>query len=280
MNPDGITYMDISDAYRAGHWIAAINSYRSPAYSWILAPALALTDVKPDAEFAAVHAVNFLIFLVALSCFHFLLTGVIRTHPKPPFPEWAFVGVAYAVFLWSTLTVITLELVTPDLCVAAVVYAVVGLLLRVRRNDDRWMVFFVVGILLGIGYLAKAALLAFAPLMAILCAFAIGKTRQAIPRVMLVALGFAVVSAPWVYALSSAKGRLTFGDAGNSHTGGSCIRYQWCTGMAARREAACRCTRIARFTATRMPMICFTDFRHLSTQLRLFVLGGRNDRAG
>lgn len=220
MNPDGVTYMDISDAYRGGHWIAALNSYRSPAYSWILAPALALTDVTPDAEFAAVHAVNFLIFLVVLSCFHFLLTGVIRTHPKSPFPEWAFVGVAYAVFLWSTLTVITLELVTPDLCVAAVVYAVVGFLLRVRRNDDRWMVFFVVGIVLGIGYLVKAALLVLAPLMAILCAFAIGKTRRAIPRVMLLALGFAVVSVPWVYALSSAKGRLTFGDAGK-------LAYGW-----------------------------------------------------
>lgn len=25
INPDGVTYMDISDAYRAGHWTAALN---------------------------------------------------------------------------------------------------------------------------------------------------------------------------------------------------------------------------------------------------------------
>ena len=138
MNPDGVTYMDIADAYRLGHWKAALNSYRSPLYSWILVPALALTQDSPDAEFSSVHAVNFLVFLVALFCFHFLLTGVIGIHPHLAFPNWAMMGAAYALFLWSTLTVITLELVTPDLCVAAAVYAATGMLLRIRKGDDRW----------------------------------------------------------------------------------------------------------------------------------------------
>src|ERR1039457_3423327 len=65
MNPDAVTYMDIADAYRGGHWKAALNPHRSPVYSWLLAPALALTQASPDAEFPAVHAVNFLIFLAA-----------------------------------------------------------------------------------------------------------------------------------------------------------------------------------------------------------------------
>lgn len=214
MNPDGVIYMDISDAYLGGQWKAALNSYRSPLYSWLLAPALALTQASPDAEFAAVHAVNFLIFLAALFCFHFFLTGALRIHPQSAFPDWALVGAAYALFLWSTLTVITLELVTPDLCVAAAVYAATGMLLRIRKGDDRWAVFLVLGLILGIGYLIKAALLAFAPLIAILCTAAIGKARQAIPRVMVMALGFVIVAVPWIYALSSAKGRFTFGDSG------------------------------------------------------------------
>ena len=214
MNPDGVTYMDIADAYRVGHWKAALNSYRSPLYSWMLVPAMALTQASPEAEFAAVHTVNFLVFLVALFCFHFLLTGVIRTHPRLAFPNWAMIGAAYALFLWSTLTVITLELVTPDLCVASAVYAATGMLLRIRKGDNRLAFFLVLGFILGVGYLAKAALLAFAPLMAVFSAAAIGKSREAIPRVMLVALGFLIVSGPWIYALSSTKGRLTFGDAG------------------------------------------------------------------
>ena len=213
MNPDGVTYMDISDAYRGGHWKAALNSYRSPLYSWMLAPALALTQASPGAEFAAVHAVNCLIFLAALGCFHFLLTGVIRIHPESAFPNWALAGAAYALFLWSTLILISLELVTPDLCVAAVVYAATGVLLRIRKGDDRWAVFLVLGLILGIGYLSKVALLAFAPLIAILCAVAIGNLRQAMPRVILMAFGFVVVAGPWIYTLSNAEGRLSFGDA-------------------------------------------------------------------
>ena len=216
MNPDGVTYMDISDAYRGGHWKAALNPHRSPVYSWLLAPALALTQASPDAEFPAVHAVNFLIFLATLSCFHFLLTGVIRIHPQSVFPNWALVGAAYAVFLWSTLTVITLELVTPDLCVAAAVYAALGMLLRIRKGDDRWVVFFGLGLTLGIGYLIKTALLAFAPLIAVLCAAVIGSVRRAVPRLLLSALGFAIVAVPWICALSSAKGELTFGDSGRN----------------------------------------------------------------
>src|ERR1035441_6838255 len=107
MNPDGVTYIDISDAYRGGHWKAALNRHRSPFYSWLLAPALAVTQDSPDAEFAAVHAVNFLIFVATLFCFSFLLTGVIRTHPQSAFPNWAIVGAAYTLFLWSTTTAIT-----------------------------------------------------------------------------------------------------------------------------------------------------------------------------
>jgi hypothetical protein len=219
MNPDGVTYMDISDAYRAGHWKEALNGYRSPLYSWILLPALAI-EASPEAEFARVHAVNFLIFLVTLFCFHFLLIGVMNAHSQSVFPDWALVVAAYALFLWSSLTVITLELVTPDLCVAAILYAATGMLLRIRQGDGRWAIFLLLGLILGIGYLAKAALLAFAPLMVILCALAIGDARKAIPKLMLLSFGFAIVAIPWIYGLSSSKGRFTFGDAGK-------LAYGW-----------------------------------------------------
>jgi hypothetical protein len=214
MNPDGVAYLDASDAFRRGDWKTALNRFRSPFYPWMLTPALALTQSSPESEFPAVHAVNSLIFLVALFCFHFLLSGVVRTHPESAFPEWALVGAAYAVFLWSALTAITLELVTPDLCVAAAVYATIGILLRIRKSDDRWAVFFVLGLTLGIGYLIKIALLAFAPLIGILCAAAIGNVRRAIPRLGLTAAGFVIVAAPWIYALSGAKGVFTVGDSG------------------------------------------------------------------
>jgi hypothetical protein len=33
MNPDGISYLDIADAYRRGDWGVAVNAYWRPLYS-------------------------------------------------------------------------------------------------------------------------------------------------------------------------------------------------------------------------------------------------------
>src|SRR5258707_7530980 len=73
MNPDGISYLDIGDAYWRGDWHNAINAYWSPLYSWILG--FFLKVVKPSAywEYPLVHLVNFLIYVAALGCFEFFL---------------------------------------------------------------------------------------------------------------------------------------------------------------------------------------------------------------
>ena len=34
MISDGVSYLDIGDAYFRGDWKAAVNAYWSPVYSW------------------------------------------------------------------------------------------------------------------------------------------------------------------------------------------------------------------------------------------------------
>src|SRR5690242_18466110 len=46
INPDGISYLDIGDAWWHGDFRSAINPYWSPMYSWILGGALRL--IKPS----------------------------------------------------------------------------------------------------------------------------------------------------------------------------------------------------------------------------------------
>src|SRR5438128_10511343 len=46
MNPDGISYLDIGDAYWRGDWHMAINAYWSALHSWILG--LFLKVLKPS----------------------------------------------------------------------------------------------------------------------------------------------------------------------------------------------------------------------------------------
>ena len=56
--PDGVSYLDIGDAYFRGDWAAAVNAYWSPMYSWWLGLALYLFKPSIWWELIAVHMVN------------------------------------------------------------------------------------------------------------------------------------------------------------------------------------------------------------------------------
>jgi hypothetical protein len=95
---DGISYLDIGDAFAHGDWASAVSAYWSPLYAWLLG--LALRAAAPSAywEFAAIAAFNFLVFVCALASFRYLLTSLVRhhwdgvgresAHPRTPLPEW------------------------------------------------------------------------------------------------------------------------------------------------------------------------------------------------
>ena len=61
MNPDGISYLDMGDAYWRGDWHMAINAYFSPLYSWILGFFMKVLRPSPYWEYPLAHLVNFLI---------------------------------------------------------------------------------------------------------------------------------------------------------------------------------------------------------------------------
>ena len=72
MNADGISYLDIGDAYFRADWVNAINPVWSPLYSWILGFANFVIRPSIQWEFPVVHLVNFIIYLMALSSFEFM----------------------------------------------------------------------------------------------------------------------------------------------------------------------------------------------------------------
>ena len=224
MNPDGVAYLGIADAYLSHGWRGAINTNWPPLYSWLLAGAMVVLRPTPYWEFPVVHAVNFLIYLCALACLHVLLRELICYHRDRPsaargsdetaLPVWAWLVLGYSLFLWSTLRLTTVTVVAPDMCVTAVIYLASAALLRVCRGAAGWLTFGLLGTVLGIGYLAKTYMfpVAFVFLMvALLCA---GKLKWAIPRVLVAFAFFALVSAPLIAALSTTKGRLTYGENG------------------------------------------------------------------
>jgi hypothetical protein len=78
MNPDGISYLDMGDAYFRGDWKMAINAQWSPLYSWIIALGLHIFHPTLRWEFIIVHLMQFFIYLLTIFCFHFFLMEVIN----------------------------------------------------------------------------------------------------------------------------------------------------------------------------------------------------------
>ena len=230
ISPDGISYLDMGDAYLRGDWQMAVNGYWSPLYSWLLGGALMVIKPFPYWEFPVAHLVNFVVYLCALFCFAFFFNEVMRHQRGEAYkvavgrwvglPEWAWVVVGYTLFIWTSLELITVRYVTPDMCVAACVYLAAGLIVRIRRGVSGWLTFGLLGAVLGFAYLAKAAMFPLAFVFLGVSLFAVGERKVAVSRAAVGVAVFLLVSSPFMITLSRTKGRVTFGDTGH-------LNYAW-----------------------------------------------------
>ncbi len=229
LNPDGIAYLDLADAWRSGEWREAVSLYWSPFYSWLLGIAML---ARPSAywEFPLVHLVGFLVFIAAFASFEFLLGGVVvAVYGRPaggpsgeearPLPEWALRVWAYTLFLVASLDFVSVGLATPDMSVTACMYLAVGVLARIAAGDDRVRLYVLLGTILGVGYLVKAVMLPVAAI--VICAtLAARDFRTAAARIVVCAAVAAILVVPFATALSLKHGGLTLGESGR-------MNYAW-----------------------------------------------------
>jgi hypothetical protein len=223
---DVVSYLDMGDALLRGDWATGINGMWNPLYGVLLGAALRLSGAGPEHEYAVVHGVAFLTFVVALLAFRFFLrellvawgSGTNGSNTTVSSESWVILG--YVVFTWSALDMIGVWTTNPDMPVAACVFAATGLLMRIRRDPSGYGDFLRLGLVLAVGYLVKSFLfLGSIPffVVAALCA-----SRGSAPlRKIGVAVGaFLLVSAPFIAALSVQRGRMTFSDTGR-------VNYAW-----------------------------------------------------
>ena len=218
---DSFSYLDVADTYATRGWWAGINGYWSPLYSWLLIPVLYVARPGPQHEMAAVHALNFGIFALALVAFELMLRELVRG-PAPPRRELAFRVAAYAAFAWACLDLVPPLLVTPDLLVAALTFLSTALLLRARRDGGRPGTMAALGATAGLAYLAKAAMfpVGLVTLATGAVLVARGRWRRAGRRAAPALLAFAAVAGPFAISLSITKHRPTFGGVGG-------LAYAW-----------------------------------------------------
>src|SRR6266581_6334796 len=226
VSPDSISYIEIAWATARGGLHQIVNAYWSPLYPFLLSLVFRCFHPPAQWEFTLAHLLNFALYIASFASFELLLEELIlereaagesteRCLPVSPRTVWTW-GCVF--FLWAGYYWLGSVWVTPDLCVAVLVYLAIALLLRIRRGRGNWLVFAGFGALLGLGYLAKAAMfpLSFVFLFSAFCLSRLSGAsfRVAGFRTLLAAAVFSFFAVPLILALSAAKGRTTFGDSG------------------------------------------------------------------
>src|SRR5205085_291445 len=84
MNPDGISYLDLSDRWLAGNYGGIINGYWGPVYPALLAAVRTITRPSAALEFGAVHGANYLAFVIGLITFSLLIRELISRSSWSP----------------------------------------------------------------------------------------------------------------------------------------------------------------------------------------------------
>jgi len=231
--PDSVSYLNLSDAFAKGDYAYAMNAHWSPLYPWAYGQLSGLISPGRQSEALLVHAFAFLLFLIVIACFEFFLRELQRvTSPFSPVSNEFFslppqqpvsletcrLVLAYSLFTWSTLGLIGADMPTPDLAVAATVYAASGLLVRMRRGAPSRTSLVVFGVVLGVGYLLKSAMFP-AGFLFLACA-AWSLERGFRTRLAYSMLSFGVIAGAQIAALSRTEGFLTFGESG-------ALNYYW-----------------------------------------------------
>jgi hypothetical protein len=217
---DNLSYLDIATFYARGDCAHSVNAFWSPLYSWILALALRLGPATPAWDFTAQTLATATLYLFALGSFFYFWRSFgdwRAARPATPgltsLPEVAWLLLGFDLFLWSSLELNRLGIENPDLLLCCFVFLAAGLLLRIRAGDARSRTFVALGVVLGLGYLAKTAMFPLALVFLGVAAFALPAPRNW-RRTLLAPLCFLAIALPWVGVISTHAGKLTLGESG------------------------------------------------------------------
>ena len=222
VSPDGISYLDMSDAVVTGDWSRLVNLYWSPLYPALIGVARAVIGASPARDVPAIHLVNFASFVAMFAAFDYMLMSILelarRTRNSILAGPWGMLG-AYLLFAFFGLTMLPQELSTPDLLSGAMMFTVFGALLRLRasaEHETRNAV--VLGVALGVGAFAKSFMVPWAAVC--LLVLAVATRSRGIRPAFVAGVVWAVIVAPWAALMTHRAGRFTFGDTGR-------LTYAW-----------------------------------------------------
>jgi hypothetical protein len=189
---------------------------------------LAVVQPGPYWEFAVVKIVNAGILLLCMAAFAWFLHEIVLLQRKrraeseslAPLPEPVLRLLAWLVFLAASLNMTNVGFVTPDLLVNLFGFLAAAVVARSRRTPLAWYWAPVLGVIIGMGYLAKAPLLPVGLIFLGIYLINIRGWRQRLLHLTLALVVIAASTGPYIVALSDKLDRWAFTDAGR-------INYLW-----------------------------------------------------
>lgn len=212
VNPDGISYLDLSDGYKAGDWSTIANAHWSPAYPLLLATLIPKSLRWTSWEPIVVHIINGWLFLLAFATFEVFLNELALTNRNARaalnLDTAAGRFTAHMIFLWCALVLITIRGVTPDMLLAVIGFAIAIYVIRIRSKRATTGTFVVFGVLLGLAALTKSMMLSVSILL-------LGVLVLYDQRIIFSALTFVIVISPQLAAITTKTGHWNFSDSGS-----------------------------------------------------------------
>jgi hypothetical protein len=225
MNEDGIAYLDMGDAFWRGDWGTAVSATWSPLYPWLLGLVMRVVQPPMRWEFPLVHLVNLALYLVALACFAVLWREVGRRRDLRAldgvsdelwrsWPDWAWWTLGYALFAWAALCLIEIWAVTPDMLMAALVFLSAAIHVRAQQGSAHWRTSALLGLLLGLSFLAKAIMFPIGVLLLGVSCLQARDLRQSARHIAVAGGVFSLIAGAYIGVVFGVTGRVTLGDAG------------------------------------------------------------------
>ena len=219
---DAIAYLDLSDAvFPNTSWHHIISGVWSPLYPLLLGLGRLVKPARYN-ESVTAHWINIPIFLFAFAGFEFFLRSFVDSDDSSDskydgvlLPQWAYLVLGYTLFLWASITQITLESLRPDMLMAGFLFIAMGLLLQLKKGRATWGRFVGLGVILGLGYLAKEPMLPMGAILLTISVLLTPEWRRSLPKVFVALLLLLAIASFYFIPLSKDRGYFTLGESGS-----------------------------------------------------------------
>ncbi|MBI4244992.1 MAG: hypothetical protein HY606_12955 [Planctomycetes bacterium] len=219
LNADGIAYIEMAEAHAQGDWNKGVSTHWQFLYPLLLAAGLLIFNPTPYWEFPLIYFTNFLVYLFAIFCLDYFLRMLIRyrkqvTGDQSVLSELSIIVIGYSLFLYSALALYSMASTNVDLLLTGIMCLSLAMILKISMGSTGMSTFALLGVLLGVGYLAKQIMLPVG-IIFLLTAFVAFKNKiQSIPKILFGLLVFLVVCSVYVISISVKKGHFTLADTG------------------------------------------------------------------